>query len=190
MVVKLNKRLCKSCGLQFQKVRPLQNTCSIPCAIDYANKAKEHNKRLEAKKERKAYKDTKEKLKSLTDHIKEAQRHFNAYIRARDLAKGYGCISCGTKTCNLWVAGHYRTTKAASNLRFNEDNVNLQCGWNCNVNNSGNIVPYRIELIKRIGVDRVEAIENNNETHRYSVEELKDIKTKYKQLTKQLKEQK
>jgi len=131
------------------------------------------NTALDAKKQRKVYIDTKNKLKSLTDHLHEAQRHFNMYIRIRDEHKP--CISCGKVSGVQFHGGHYRTTKAAPQLRFNEDNVHKQCAQ-CNNHLSGNITEYRIELVKRIGVERVESLENNNELHRYTIDEAKEIK--------------
>ena len=182
-------KTCRECKEKYIPKRILSPVCEkFECKVAYATKAAEKSAIARKKRETSALKERKEKLKSLTDYIHEAQRHFNAYVRYRDLAKGYGCISCGTMTCRLWSAGHFRTTKAAPQLRFNEDNVNLQCGWNCNVNQSGNIVEYRIELVRRIGVERVEALENNNDIHRYTIEEVKAITKKYKELTKQLKQ--
>ena len=46
----------------------------------------------------------------------------------------------------------------------------------CNRENSGNIVEYRAELIKRIGIGRVERLEQDNETKKFSIEYLKRIK--------------
>lgn len=186
MITTIKPKKCKQCRQLFSPQKPLQNVCGFDCAVDYAVALKLKNNRLERVKSRKETKEKLLKFKKLSEYVDEAQREFNKYIRFRDLKAGYGCISCGTKSCRLWVAGHYRTTKAASNLRFNEDNVHLQCGWNCNVNQSGNIIPYRIELVKRIGLERVEALENDNATKTYTKEELIAIKVKYKQLTKQL----
>ena len=183
----MKPKTCKSCKQKFTPVRPLQSCCGINCAISHANNLKLKNSALEAKKTRKAYTDTKNKLKSLTEWLNDAQKVCNEYIRMRDKLKSYGCISCGTKTSNLFVAGHYRTRKAAPHLRFNEDNIHLQCGWNCNVNNSGNIVEYRIELVRRIGIERVEALENNNELHRYTIDEAKEIKRDYREKIKLMK---
>ena len=39
----------------------------------------------------------------------------------------------------------------------------------------GNVELYRINLIKKIGLERVEALENNNETHKWTIEECKEI---------------
>lgn len=179
----MKTKTCKSCKQKFQPVRPLQSCCGVPCAIAHANKLKDKNKRLEALKQRKQYKDTKEKLKSLTDYVKEAQTVFNRWIRLRDI--GQSCISCGRTSGCQFHAGHYRTTKAAPHLRFNEDNVHLQCAQ-CNNHLSGNIVEYRINLVKRIGVERVEALENNNKIKRWTREELIEIKKEYQRKCKEL----
>jgi hypothetical protein len=174
----MKPKTCKSCKQKFTPARPLQACCGINCAIAHANKLKLKNNALEAKKTRKAYTDTKNKLKSLTEHLHEAQRHFNLWIRMRDERKP--CISCGRVSGCQFHAGHYRTTKAAPQLRFNEDNCSKQCAQ-CNNHLSGNITEYRIELVKRIGVERVEALENNNELHRYTIDEAKEIKRVYRE---------
>jgi len=110
------------------------------------------------------------------------QRAFNDYIRARD---GNICISCGSTTAVSYHAGHYRTTAAASQLRFNEDNVHSQCSA-CNTHQSGNISPYRINLITKIGLQRVLALESNNEPHRYTREELDGIRARYRAALREL----
>ncbi|EMK8729707.1 recombination protein NinG, partial [Escherichia coli] len=105
---------------------------------------------------------------------KQAQAVFNAYIRERDA--GQPCISCGTyyyEQCGA-DAGHYRTVAAAGHLRFNEDNCHKQCR-HCNQTLDGNIEAYRPALIRKIGLARVEALENNNETHKWAIEECKEI---------------
>ncbi|EBF7935957.1 recombination protein NinG, partial [Salmonella enterica subsp. enterica serovar Uganda] len=84
-------------------------------------------------------------------------------------------ISCGTKTAFAWHAGHYRTTAAAGHLRFTRFNIHLQCDV-CNVYKSGNIEAYRTALVERYGEAAVLALENNNTPHRWTVEELKEIR--------------
>lgn len=188
IIKKIKQKTCRECKSKFTPIRSIQPVCEdFNCKVSYATKSALKAAIAREKRDKRQHKEKLEKAKPLSDYVKEAQRHFNCYIRARDLKAGYGCISCGTKECNLWVAGHYRTTKAAPQLRFNEDNVSLQCGWYCNVNNSGNIVPYRIELIKRIGLERVELLECSNETKRYTKEELIAIKNEYKLKLKELK---
>ena len=116
------------------------------------------------------------------------QRAFNDWRRETLLAAGHGCISCGTKSAFVWHAGHYRTTAAAPQLRFNPDNLWLQCPV-CNVHKSGNIEAYRAALVELIGEERVLALESNNETHRYTREELDGIRAKARADLRALKQQ-
>ena len=53
-------------------------------------------------------------------------------------------------------------------------NCNKQCAP-CNNHLSGNLINYRINLVKLIGVEKVEALENDNTGKTYSVEDLKRI---------------
>ncbi|MBW5405927.1 recombination protein NinG, partial [Morganella morganii] len=64
-------------------------------------------------------------VKPTSYFAKQAQTAFNAYIRERD--KDLPCISCGRHHTGQYHAGHYRTTKAMPELRFDEDNVHKQC---------------------------------------------------------------
>ena len=83
-----------------------------------------------------------------------ATKHFNAFIRERD--QDQPCISCGSRT--TLQAGHFYSGGHHSALRFNEDNVHGQC-MRCNYYLSGNLNEYRKNLIKKIGVDRVEQLD-------------------------------
>jgi len=117
-------------------------------------------------------------------NFEQAQKAFNAFIRARD--KDLGCISCvGANESNQFDAGHYRTIGAAGQLRFTEDNCHRQCSQ-CNRKKSGNIREYRIMLIQKIGLTRVEALETNNSIKRWTIPELQMIATKYKIKLKEL----
>ena len=174
----MKPKICKACKKQFIPDKPMQSVCDWKCAGDHANNLKVKRLVEKAKKERKEYKDAKLKVKSHASWKEDAQKAFNAYIRARD---GKYCISCGTTNPNIqFCAGHYRTRKAASQLRFNEDNTNTQCNNYCNSKLSGNIGAYRIALISKIGIKRVESLENNHETHTYTIDELKSIIQEYK----------
>ena len=126
----------------------------------------------------------KQELISHKDYIKMFQQIFNAYIRERD--KDFGCISCGRNNVEEFHAGHYIASTYQYH-RFNEDNVHKQCSQ-CNTHLRGNLIPYRIELIKRIGLERVEYLENTRHMMlEITIPEIKEQITKYKQLIKQLK---
>ena len=171
---------CKQCSSSFTPARPMQNVCSPICASRLVKAAKKEE--AERTKARKAA------IKRIPDLIKEAQFVFNAYIRARDKAKE--CICCGqdlgkSEIGGNYDAGHYRSTGSASHLRFNEDNCHAQRKV-CNRYGAGRAVDYRIGLIARIGLERVEALEANNTTHKWQRDELIEIKQTYKRKLKEL----
>lgn len=172
----MRKKKCVICQNEFLPERNFQKWCSIDHAIDYANQLKQKNLR-------KQYREAKEHAKTRQDWIKEAQTAFNAYIRARDAV--LPCISCGRFHQGQYHAGHYRTTAAAPELRFNELNVWKQCAP-CNNHKHGNITEYRINLVKRIGLDKVEWLEGQHEPKKYTIEELKQIKDTYKRKLREI----
>ncbi|MCC8376393.1 MULTISPECIES: recombination protein NinG [Photorhabdus] len=191
---KLRIRKCKACRREYQPVRQLQNTCSIECAIVKGSKdQKKKKEKLERelkKKQQQELAEKKDKLKARRLAIKprsyfiqQAQRSVNAYIRYRD--KDKPCVSCGACESSRWDAGHYRTTSAAPQLRFDERNIQRQCIV-CNQHHSGNLVLYRIELIERIGIEAVENIESNHDRHRWTIEECKAIKAEFDEKLKKL----
>jgi len=175
-MARMKPKKCKCCGTEFEPFRSLQRVCSPMCAI---NLVSQENK----KKERQETRKMREKLKSRSDWMREAQTAFNRYIRARD--KGNGCISCGRNTGAKMNAGHYLTVGGHPELRFEENNCFLQCE-HCNSYLSGNIARYRINLLAKIGLDMVEWIEGPHEPKKYTIEELKEIKRKYNRKAKEI----
>ena len=168
----MKSKKCKACGEEFTPTQTFQKWCSTRCALELIDEKKEQKKRREIKA-------AKQKLKTKGDYMKEAQTAFNRYIRQRDIH--LPCISCGRLHQGQWHAGHYRTTKAAPELRIGPDaewNCHRQCAP-CNNHKSGDIVNYRIELVKRIGADRVAWLEGPHELKRYTIEDLQAIKKKY-----------
>ncbi|PNM17201.1 protein NinG [Yersinia enterocolitica] len=197
MINKLpSHRNCKVCKTRFKPETVYQWWCKEEHRIEYAvlvmkdnrsrDQASELKRRREKEREeRKELKVRKINAKPKTYWIKQAQQAVNAFVRARD--SNLPCVSCGTTSAAQWDAGHYRTTAAAPQFRFDPRQIHKQCSV-CNQHKSGNIVPYRVELIKRIGIETVEAIENNHERRSYTVEELKGIRDYYRLELKRLKE--
>ncbi len=174
--VKIKHKKCKACGKEFTQWNSTRVACSIPCAIDLArDKARKET----AKQNRKAL----EAMKTKSQWLKEAQAEFNKYIRLRD-AKA-PCISCGRYHQGQYHAGHYRTVGAHPELRFNEDNVHKQCAP-CNNHKSGDIVNYRLNLINKIGCDRLVILEGPQTAKKYTVDEIKNIKAMYRKKAKEL----
>ena len=176
---------CKCCPEKFTPRTTTQTVCSPKCAIQLANQLSARNQKRREKAERAAWNKRKADVKPLSHWMNMTQRVFNDWVRARD---GNICISCGSTTAVSYHAGHYRTTAAASQLRFNEDNVHSQCAA-CNVHHSGAIGPYRINLTAKISLQRVLALESNNEPHRYTREELDAIRARYRALRRELNKQ-
>ncbi len=181
----MRTKTCKVCRQKFKPTRPLQVVCSPTCAIAHSQKQKNAQERIRIASERTIYLRDKERLRTRSEIASEAQKSFNAFIRERD-AK-LPCISCGRFHDGQYHAGHYRSVGAMPSLRFEELNVHKQCAP-CNNHKSGNIVEYRINLIRKIGIENVEWLEGHHEPKKYSIEELKEIKTRYKLKLKELRD--
>ena len=186
------KRKCTGCGSSFPKEEFWQiatgaNFHTKECFFkhirkpDNVKKLAEKGEKIKEKQNLKARREFKKNDKSF--RMKKAQAAFNAYIRARD--ENEPCISCQRHHQGQYHAGHYRTTGACPELRFEELNCHKQCSA-CNNHLSGNIVEYRINLIKKIGLDKVEWLEGKHEPKRYAAEDLLQIERHYKQKLKDL----
>lgn len=184
-MTEMKPKKCKSCRVSFVPTRPLQSACGVQCAIALTNAGKEKARKAKEAGERAEHRQAKEKIKSKGEHAREAQIAFNAWIRMRD--QGLPCISCGTTADVQYAAGHYRTVASCPELRFEPLNVHLQCNRNCNMAKSGSILEYRIELVKRIGAEKVEWLEGPHEPKRYTIEDLKAIKAEYRAKVRELK---
>ncbi|MFL1552571.1 recombination protein NinG [Pseudomonas sp. D47] len=192
MIAKQPKpKKCKNpaCGISFPPQRLGQAVCSPKCglAIKGVNQAKARKSLDQI--ERREIKVRKEKLKSRGEHMREAQQAFNEYVRTRDKAAGHLCISSGKPldwSGNAVDAGHYRSVGSAPHLRFDERNCHAQSKQD-NRFLSGNAVDYRIGLITRIGQEAVDALEADQSVRKYSVEQIKGIKTYYRAKTRELK---
>lgn len=185
-----NARKCKVCGDRFRPFKGIQTWCSPDCGVKLAAK-------LVAKKEAKAAAEDKRKtraqleaLKTIPQLKKEAQREFNRFIRARDMASGVPCICCGRPL--RWDvpggavdAGHYRSTGSADHMRFVEDNCHAQLS-ECNRYGAGRAVDYRRGLLWRIGQERLDALEANNTPIKWTREGLREIRDAYRRKAKEL----
>lgn len=174
----------ESCRTLFAPARMGQAVCSPACAIIDAPKNQDKAAKAIQQVERKELREAKERVKTKGQYMREAQTAFNAWVRARD--RGLPCISCGTTADIQYAAGHFRSAGGHPELRFEPLNVHLQCNRNCNMAKSGNLGPYRVELIKRIGQEKVDWLEGPHEPKRYTIEDLKAIKAEYREKLKVL----
>jgi hypothetical protein len=167
---------CKNCKEKFEPVRFNAKYCmNEECVRVWVETEKQ--KQWKAKKTR-----LKKELMSLQDWLKLAQMTFNKYIRHRD--NGLNCISCD-KPAKKANAGHYFSQGGHSNVRFNEDNVHLQCE-HCNSFLSGNLLNYQIGIEKRIGGERL--LELHARAHvvkKWTIDECKEIIETYKRKLKE-----
>ncbi len=170
---------CKQCKEKFIPKYFNQKFCMIndECIKHFAEQTK-----LKAWNEKK--KKIKNDLLTLQDWMKLAQQVFNKYIRLRD--KANVCISCKKSIKeNNCDAGHYYSAGGHFNVRFNENNVHAQCSRPCNKDKSGDLINYRENLIKKIGYEEFEKLTIESQiTRKFTIEELKQIITTYKEKIK------
>ena len=174
---------CRVCRETYTPSKPLQIVCSPSCGLMHAAQKRERERKALVKIERKAIREAKEKIKPRAAYMKETQSAFNAWVRARDADQP--CISCGRHHQGKYDAGHYRSVGSNPALRFEPLNCHRQC-VPCNQHKSGNAIEYRIGLVARIGAEAVAWLEGRHEPKRYSIDDLKAIKAKYKALTREL----
>lgn len=193
---KLRRRRCKICREWFIPKQSFQYWCCPEhreeLAIQiYKNQEKKRQEKLK-KENQKKEREAKDKLKArklavkpLLYFTKQAQTAFNAFIRERD--KEEPCISCGRFHEGQYHAGHYRTTGANPELRFDEDNCHKQCAP-CNNHLSGNIENYTPRLIEKIGQERFERLMGSHELPKWKREDYERIRDHYRAKLKELKD--
>ena len=173
--MKAANRRCKQCRKKVPAesafVTQLRAFCSFECLQSFTKSDK--GAQVIEKQRKSQDRERKEKLKTRSDYMKEAQAAFNAYVRARDDKDA--CISCGNYTLDDmygggWDAGHYRSTGSAPHLRFNLHNCHKQC-VKCNRFLSGNVAEYRKGLVRKIGIEKVEALESMNQVESMRINE-------------------
>lgn len=175
---------CPICTTEYIPRSSLQKVChNYKCAMEFNRQVDERNAEREKRKQQRLQRDDlrqrRESLKGKSEWNREAQAAVNKFIFWRDY--GEPCIACG-KPLNYGVRGgavdasHYRSRGAAPWLRFNVFNNNAGC-VHCNRDLSGNLIPYRINLIEKFGLHRVERIEHDNTVRKFDIEYLKRVKS-------------
>ncbi len=193
------KLRCKGCSAYY-RVEPhhesFRRWCSDECAFTIVSNNQEKHREAAFKQVKRAIKSkakaiekvhakqkTEFKLNDKTLRKKAAQTAFNKFIRLRD--DKLPCISCQRFHTGQYHAGHYKTTGAHSELRFNEDNCHKQCSA-CNNHLSGNIEHYRPNLIEKIGRKAFDILEGPHPIKKYGPAEYKEIELHYKNKIKLL----
>ncbi|URM24025.1 recombination protein NinG [Leclercia adecarboxylata] len=191
------RRKCKVCGEKFIPQYDNIRWCCPAHGAIYAlelrakQKVKEAAKRIREK--RQAEKESRDRqakrrleVKPLSYFRDQAQQAFNEFIRYRD--RHHPCISCGRHHDGQYHAGHFRTTGANPELRFNEDNCHRQCAP-CNNHLSGNLIAYRPALIAKIGQARFDSLMGPHELPKWKRDDYIRIRDEYRAKLKELKQQ-
>lgn len=184
--IKPKPKQCPICGTEYTPRSSLQKVChNYKCAMEFNRQVDARNAAREQRKQDKLQRDDlkqrREKLKGKAEWEKEAQAAFNRYIRWRDFGKdcashdGPLISNSNYLTGSAVDASHYRSRGAAPHLRFNVFNVHAAC-TRCNRQLSGNAVEFRIRLIQRIGIERVERLEVDNTPRKFDIPYLKRVK--------------
>jgi len=182
---------CRVCREEYTPSRPMQIVCGPACGYQHARNIAAADAKKAATEQGKRDRAQREALKTIPELVKEAQTAFNTWIRTRDRLSGVPCICCGSPLDwgaqgvrgHSVDAGHYRSTGSAPHLRFDERNVHAQRVI-CNRHGAGRAVDYRIGLIRRIGLQAVEALETDYRVRKWTREELRDIRNTYRAKTK------
>ena len=188
MATKRNK--CTGCKQRFiavdMIVKPVGKFCTIKCMLAYALKPPIDN----AKKVQKL-RDEERSLKKKVFYASDlkvrkaaAKKWCHAYIKARDL--GSLCICCDRNLGKNYDSGHYLESGNNPKIRYDEDNIHSQ-SVHCNQYKGGDSGDYRVNLIKKIGLERVERLESlKGGTVKRTCDQYKAIEDYFKTKIKQL----
>lgn len=180
---KIRQPKCKICRRQFIPISATAICCCIDHALQWVALQKEKRLRIEAKRQRAEDRERKIKLQPPSYWADRAQAAVNQYRRL--VLRGEPCISCGRHHQGQYHAGHFVSRGASAALRFEHDNIWLQCKP-CNSDKGGNVIEYRKALVLRIGVARVEWLEGPHEMPRWRENDYKAIEAEHVALFKKL----
>lgn len=171
------------CGVMFTPRNSMQIAATPECAIAIAKARKAREAKQQEKVARKAVSEARDRLKTRSDWMREAQAAVNAYVRVRDA--NLGCVSCNKDQWwhGQWHASHFKSVGANSFLRFNLWNIHKACSV-CNNHLSGNIGEYAKRLPDRIGVEKFAFLENAPRSKTYTIEYLKRLRDIFRKKTK------
>lgn len=179
----------EGCRISYTPFSSMQPCClNMNCSLEVIRRAKSKAYDAKTKEMKSKVKQTKPQM------IKLAEYEVRFYVRMRDKESEQPCISCGRHEHELggdprgglWDAGHYAGKGAHPELRFNTDNIHRQC-VHCNRDLSGNPIPYRKNLIERIGLEKVEWLEGPHPAAKWTIDELTEIKQRYNRLANEIK---
>ena len=158
-----SKHKCTNCQGFFKPETMIVVTAgkfhSKDCLHDYAmNKTDKVIKSAQVAKKKVRAKERREYEKKDIDIRREAaKRTCHKYINLRD--KGRACICCDRPLISGVNAGHFHESGNNPLIRYDEDNIHSQSVY-CNMYKGGDSGDYRSNLIKKIGIERVERLDS------------------------------
>ncbi len=175
------------CGCK-QKFTPRSSfqTAAFPeCALRLVEKKKIKDQAIRDKRERAEIRERKLESKRIEYWLNRAQVAVNALRRYLD--KDKPCFTCQTWDADEWHAGHWLSRGACSSLRFDwQRNIRTTCN-RCNIHLGGNAAIFRVELVKELGEEMVQDMENTPRSRRWTREECQQIEADAKARLKALK---
>ena len=186
------KRKCAVCKDLFEPCSMTHKVCGPECAAVHGVAVAAKQKAKKARQERAETKAKLAEYETVPQLKARLQEVFNLYIRLRDGLAGYPCICCGkwpksdaSLTGGQWDACHWKGRGAHDHLRFNEDNVHRGLK---DCNKYGH-TDYRGGLVKRIGIERVHALEAGHAVVKWNREWLRERINHYRRLVRDLKKE-
>jgi hypothetical protein len=154
----MNKtKKCRNCGERFQPFTSLEKFCKkTECQVKLAMMNLEKIKKKQKQQDRKILLEKKEKLKSLSDYMKELQVLVNTFVRLRDRNKK--CVSCDKPLKHKFDASHFFSVGQFPSVRFELTNIHGSC-VTCNQFKGGNLHEYRKRITTRITEKEFEELE-------------------------------
>jgi hypothetical protein len=173
--MKIKKRKCKNkgCNNTFPQYNSIVVWCSPKCGAEIAQAKVKANYKAETIVLRNKYyaSDIKTRKKAAKDAC-------HLWIKIRD--KGLPCICCNKPMGEHGNAGHFHESGSNSRIRYDEDNIHYQI-IQCNMHHGGDSDDYRGNLIKKIGITRVERLDSlKGGTMKRTCEDYKEIENYYK----------
>jgi hypothetical protein len=158
-----SKNKCTGCKKFFPKdtlkAVPVGKFHSEECMKNWANNSTDRLIKKANQLERR--KDSERKRVFNASDLKKrkaaAKKACHAYIKARDL--GNLCICCNRPLGKNYDSGHWLESGNHPKTRYDEDNIHSQSVY-CNQYKGGDSDDYRGNLIKKIGIERVERLES------------------------------
>lgn len=178
------KLKCVQCGerklrTEMHKINSVSSICNdIECKVTYATKKGRLAVKDRIKKAYSPQRSNTKKSNPLRTRKRATKEACHLYIRMRD--KNNLCICCDEPLGNDYHAGHYLESGNNPKIRYDEDNIHAQRLY-CNNFKGGDSGMYRVNLIKKIGLERVEALESKKGgTVKRTCDDYKEIENYFK----------